>query len=82
MSNDLRLLTQIAAAKFIGIAVRTLRRWEKNPDAPPRRKIGKSYYYQRASLTRWLENPQDPTQSTRRSAYDRRPVASQSMLRD
>lgn len=63
----LRLLSQRDAAKFLGIGVRTLRYWDKDPaQAPPRRKIGKRYYYQKGELERWLENsPPAPQTVTR-----------------
>jgi predicted DNA-binding transcriptional regulator AlpA len=42
-------------AAELGVSVRTLRRWNKRPDAPPRVKAGRRHMYRRADVERWVE---------------------------
>ena len=82
MNRALALLTLRQAADFLGVSEGTIYRWNHAKNGPPRRLIGKRYYYQRALLTQWLESPPAQVRLTRLSESDRRPAASQSTLRD
>lgn len=82
MNRALNLMTGVQAAKFLGVTEDTLCRWNKAKNGPPRRLIGKRFYYQRSSLTQWLESAQLPNVLVRRSVPGTRPVASQSTLQD
>lgn len=55
MLNECRVelssaLTQIEAAGLLGIATRTLRRWDRENFGPPATRIGRSVVYDRAAV--------------------------------
>ena len=54
MPRTPELMTLGPASQFLGVSVRTLRRWAKTKEGPPRRLVGKRYYYVREALKEWL----------------------------
>jgi excisionase family DNA binding protein len=56
-SKALQFMTATEAAAFLGVDKYTFHRWIRTKDAPPRRLIGKRYYYQREFLLDWLQAP-------------------------
>lgn len=76
MSKALHFISAKEAAAFCGVSVDIFLRWLKGRDPPPRRLIGKRFYYQREMLTHWMTAPLTPEQpKSRQSAFDRRPAA-------
>ena len=49
------------AAQFLGVSRQVLRRWNKAGLGPPRRRIGRRYYYARVLLVEWLKSNAPPT---------------------
>lgn len=47
-------LTSEQAAHGLGISRRTLHRWGRLKKGPPSIKVGRSVFYRRASIERWL----------------------------
>jgi len=72
MNKQLQFMNAREAAAFLGVDRQVFDRWLKTKDCPPRRLIGKRYYYQREYLTQWLQSPLPPTP---RSVAGRRVVA-------
>jgi hypothetical protein len=56
--RDLISIEDLAVER--GKSVRTLRRWNKRPDAPKRVKWGKKRMYKRGDVARWLDSPDGP----------------------
>lgn len=54
--TDHDLLNRQEAAAFIGVADRTLDRWELLRQGPPRLKLGGLVRYRKSSIVRWLES--------------------------
>lgn len=52
-------MTQENAAKFLGVSVGTLRKWQKEGVVPVV-KIGGRYLYSETTLTKWLEEKAAP----------------------
>ena len=52
-ARDLISIKDLAAE--LGVSVRTLRRWNKLPDAPQRFKQSRRLMYRRADVQHWLE---------------------------
>ena len=53
------------AAQFLGVSRQVLRRWNKAGLGPPRRRIGRRYYYARVLLVAWLKSNAQPTEQKR-----------------
>lgn len=66
---DLDFMNTTEAAKFLGISYETLRRWVRQDTAPPRRQLGKRYYYQQRTIMQWLESPQPSRRHRLRVAF-------------
>lgn len=49
-----KLLTISDAAEILSVSRRTLSRWARLRKGPPRIKVGRSIFYRRSSLERWL----------------------------
>ena len=49
-------LTTTECAAELGINPRTLERWHRLREAPPRTTIGKKIYYRRAAVADWLRS--------------------------
>ena len=43
-------------AEMLGVHVRTIRRWEKLREGPPKTKIGRQIYYSLESLYKWMKS--------------------------
>ena len=76
MNKQLQFMNATEAAAFLGVHRRVFDRWTQTKQAPPRRLIGKRYYYQREYLTQWLQSPiREPLKPVPRFADGRRFVA-------
>jgi len=51
---NVELLTSEEVSRALNISTRTLHRWGRLRKGPPRIKLGRSVYYRRASIERWL----------------------------
>ena len=60
MPRKSELLNTLEAAKLIGVSDTTIRAWLRLKVLPARRLIGKRYYFQRATLVRWLQDAPSP----------------------
>lgn len=49
-----KYMTPAECAAELGINARTLERWHRLHQAPPRTKIGKKVLYRREAVTEWL----------------------------
>ena len=56
-NKQLQFMNAATAAAFLGVDRQVFDRWVHGNDGPPRRLIGKRYYYQREYLTEWLQAP-------------------------
>ncbi len=67
MTNTLlaEYLTPTACAAELGIDKRTLERWHRLGEAPPRTKIGKKVLYRHQAVAEWLRAQEAPPQSSR-----------------
>lgn len=54
ISFDDDLLPSDEVAAFLGISVQTLGRWSRMRKGPARVKIGRSIYYRRSAIERWV----------------------------
>ena len=59
-------LTAAETAAALGVAGRTLKRWQTEGSGPPSLKLGAHRVYHRASVMRWLAGKEAPAGPTRR----------------
>lgn len=76
MRKALEFMNAREAARFCGVDRHVFERWIQTKKGPPRRLIGKRFYYQRIYLTQWLEHPLPPAPTlVPQSVYGKRFVA-------
>ena len=64
------LLSERELARLLGKSLRTIRRWSVERRGPRKVKLGKSVFYRRESVLRWVSEQEEDTldQSTHRPA--------------
>lgn len=63
-----KLLSQTAAAEYLGVSDTTLTRWRKSGDAPPHLMVGTKVKYTTDAIDKWLDASTVPTGASSSSA--------------
>ena len=56
------LISEQALAHIFGKSLRTIRRWHVERRGPRRTRLGKTIFYRRDSVLRWLGEQEEPAQ--------------------